>query len=83
MDRYNSDFGCTPAQYHASIDKLWKALKAEGPQQEDCFTMAAKEIERLRSQVDSMKAAMREITEIKLGCDAEIAIAEIVSDFID
>ena len=47
---YSPAFECTPEQYHASIDKLWEALEVKGVQQEDCFTMAANEIIRLRNQ---------------------------------
>ena len=41
-------FDCTPQQYHAGLDKLWAALGLEGVQDEDCFTLAAREIERLK-----------------------------------
>ena len=56
INKYSDDFGCTPAQYHGAIDKLWKALGAEGPQQEDCFTMAANEIQRLRDRVNELES---------------------------
>lgn len=46
---FNSEFGCTPAQYHNGLDKLWDALAVDGPQEEDCFTLAANEIKRLRA----------------------------------
>ncbi len=45
------DYGMTPEQLHAGIDRLWKALGVEGVQADDCFTMAAAEIERLRAGV--------------------------------
>lgn len=65
MDKYNSEFDCTPAQYHACIDKLWKALEAKGPQQEDCFTMAAKEIVRLRNRVKELESHLAESIEMR------------------
>lgn len=55
MDRYDADFDCTPAQYHASIDKLWKALEVTTPQEHDCFTLAAREIVRLRNRVKELE----------------------------
>ena len=53
---YKAEFECTPAQYHANIDKLWIALGVEGPQKDDCFTMAANEIVRLRNRVKELEA---------------------------
>ena len=58
-NNYNEDFECTPAQYHGNISKLWKALQVDGPQQTDCFTMAANEIERLRGRVDELESHLR------------------------
>lgn len=52
---YHPDFDCTPAQYHGAIDRLWKALDVRGPQQEDCLTLAAKEIVRLRERVRELE----------------------------
>jgi hypothetical protein len=43
-DTYNDDFGLTPAQYHAGLDKLWDALGLTGPQDKDVFTLAAEAI---------------------------------------
>ncbi len=45
MNDYNSDFGCTPAQYHGSLSKLWLALGNRSPTGEDVFTLAARAIE--------------------------------------
>lgn len=50
MDSY-SEYGLTPEQYHAGVAKLWEALGVSGLQQEDVFTLAAKEIMRLKSKV--------------------------------
>jgi hypothetical protein len=55
MGCYDARFECTPEQYHAAIDKLWKALGVQGPQKEDCFSMAANEIIRLRKRVDELE----------------------------
>jgi len=41
-------FDLTPQQYHVGLDKLWKALGLAEAQDEDVFTLAAREIERLR-----------------------------------
>jgi hypothetical protein len=60
-DKYNVDFGCTPAQYDAAIAKIWKALEVSGTQQEDCFTMAAKEIKRLRERVRELELSKLEL----------------------
>jgi hypothetical protein len=54
MDGYDAKYDCTPAQYHGAIDRIWKALEVQGPQQEDCFTIAAKEIVRLRKRVKEL-----------------------------
>ncbi len=64
---YNADFGCTAAQYHASIDKLWAALEVEGVQEHDCFTLAAMEIERLRRRVQELESGQTEST-VLLPC---------------
>lgn len=42
-------FDLTPQQYHDGVDKLWEALELEGVQDEDVFTLAAREIKRLRA----------------------------------
>jgi hypothetical protein len=62
---YDPDFDCTPAQYHGAIDKLWTALEVQGPQKDDCFTMAANEIVRLRNRVKELEAHMTESIERK------------------
>ena len=45
VNNYNSDFGCTPAQYHAGLARLWNALGDRGQKTEDVFTLAARAIE--------------------------------------
>lgn len=49
MDSY-TELGLTPEQYHSGVAKLWEALGIAGPQQEDVFTLAAREITRLKSK---------------------------------
>lgn len=63
--RYNDEFECTPAQYHAAIDKLWEALGVSGPQSQDCFTMAAQEIVRLREQSKELLEALQHIAALE------------------
>lgn len=38
------DYGITPEQYHAGLDKLWTALGLVGAQEKDVFTLAAEAI---------------------------------------
>ena len=46
MNDYNSDFGCTPSQYHGQLSRLWHALgPIKNPTNEDVFTLAARAIE--------------------------------------
>lgn len=70
LNEYNPDFDCTPAQYDARITMLWKALGLEGPQQDDCFTMAAREIVRLRERLAKQggEHALEDALEVKF-CD--------------
>ena len=56
MDDYNAQFDCTPRQYHDVIDKLWKALEITSVQEEDCFSIAAKEIRKLRNRVKELES---------------------------
>ncbi len=44
-DTIESQYGMTPEQLHAGIDKLWKALGITTVQDEDVFTLAARRIE--------------------------------------
>jgi len=42
---YNSDFGCTAAQYHGQLSRLWHALgPIKNPTNEDVFTLAVRAI---------------------------------------
>jgi hypothetical protein len=51
MNDYNSDFGCTPAQYHGQISRLWHALgPIKNPTNEDVFTLAARAIEEAQQK---------------------------------
>lgn len=63
--KYSSEFECTPSQYHANIDKLWKALGVSGVQSDDVFTMAAKEIAKLRHRVDQLEKHLATSIEMK------------------
>jgi hypothetical protein len=68
MNQYDHHFGCTPAQYHGAIDRLWKALRVEGPQESDCFTMAAAEIERLRDRVNELESHLALSIDMRTNC---------------
>lgn len=46
-----NNFDLSPQQYHAGLDKLWKALDVTGVQKDDVFTMASKEIQSLKRAV--------------------------------
>lgn len=46
--REETEYGLTPAQYHAGLDKLWKALGFTGVQDSDVFTLAADVIRSLK-----------------------------------
>ena len=43
MPEYDyTDYGLTPEQYHAGVDRLWAAMPdLKGPQIEDVFTLAS------------------------------------------
>jgi hypothetical protein len=43
MSEY-TEYGITPAQYHAGLDKLWSALGLTDVQEKDVFTLAAEAI---------------------------------------
>jgi hypothetical protein len=46
MNDYNSDFGCTAAQYQGQLSRLWHALgPIKNQTKEDVFTLAARAIE--------------------------------------
>ncbi len=51
-------FDCTPQQYHSGLYILWAALGLTGVQDEDVFTLAAAELERLQAIVDKQAAAI-------------------------
>ena len=52
-DAMQDEYGITPEQYHAGLDKLWAALKLTGVQDEDVFTLAAHRIEQLEGQYEN------------------------------
>jgi hypothetical protein len=46
MNDYNSDFGCTAAQYQGQLSRLWHALgPIKNQTNEDVFTLAVRAIE--------------------------------------
>lgn len=49
---YSYDFGLTPEQYHAGVDNLWKALGITEVQDEDVFTLAAREINQAKKWIE-------------------------------
>lgn len=48
------NYGITPAQYHAGLDKLWAALGMTGVQTKDVFTLASEQIKNQRKQMDAL-----------------------------
>lgn len=55
-----SDYGITPEQYHAALDKLWKALRITTHQEKDVFTLAAEAIDRYRSLTEDSVCGVEE-----------------------
>ncbi len=61
------DYGVTPAQYHAGLDKLWDALLKSVQESStptvpwvgDVFTLAAKTITDQRADIESLKIAYK------------------------
>ena len=43
-----SQFCCTPQQYHAGLDRLWRGLGLTGVQDDDVFTLCERELLRLK-----------------------------------
>ncbi len=54
MTTARDHFDCTPQQYHSGLDKLWAALEISGVQDEDVFTLTAREVNRLQAIVDKL-----------------------------
>ena len=57
MNDYNSDFDCTPAQYHGQLSRLWLALGNKNPTGEDVFTLAVRAIEDAQQKPSRRKIA--------------------------
>jgi hypothetical protein len=57
------DIGITAAQYHAGLDKLWKALNGNKNGVDDVFTMCANRIKELESQVKELEDDITEYAE--------------------
>ena len=47
---YHNEFGCSPAQYHGVIDRLWKVLDKAGLQDKDVFTQCEEKIKELEEE---------------------------------
>ena len=59
---YNSDFGCTPAQYHGQLSRLWHALgPIKNQTNEDVFTLAARAIEEAQQKPSRREIAAMEM----------------------
>jgi hypothetical protein len=56
QDYYSEQFGCTPAQYHAGLDKLWGAIQGFGTQGDHVFDRTCECIADLRAQLAAAKA---------------------------
>lgn len=52
------DFGITAAQYHAGIDKLWKAVNLTGVQELDIFTICSNRIRELENRVHELESSL-------------------------
>ena len=60
-ENQRDSFGCAPQQYHAGLDKLWAAMPwYTKPTDEDVFTLAAREIERVQSPPENPPQAEAE-----------------------
>lgn len=60
-NEYNLNFGMTPAQFHAGLDKLWEALELDGVQEHDIFTLAA---ERIKQQEEVIRQLEENISNL-------------------
>jgi hypothetical protein len=57
-----SDYGLTPEQYHAGLNKLWEALKTVNYNGEfDVFTMCLNRIQELELAIVNHKSESQEI----------------------
>ncbi len=54
------DYGLTPDQYHAGVDKLWDALGLTGTQETDVFTLANARITELQNKLEAMTEQLGE-----------------------
>jgi hypothetical protein len=72
-----NEYGITPAQYHAGLDKLWAALGLTGPQDRDVFTLAAERIRQLEAGVyvvvDGDKLGCNEAFHNRIAADRQAA----------
>ena len=72
MDSYG-EYGITATQYHAGLDKLWKALAISCAQDRDVFTLCSERIAYLESEVERLKLEYAEL----LGAHDRMALDEI------
>jgi hypothetical protein len=57
---YNSDFGCTPSQYHGQLIRLWNALgPIKNQANEDVFTLAIRAIAETEAKPSRREIAAR------------------------
>ncbi len=55
------DYGVTPEQYHAGLNKLWDALGNTGNGTDDVFTLCANRIKELEEEVREYSEAQQPI----------------------
>jgi hypothetical protein len=67
---YNSDFGCTPAQYHGQISRLWHALgPIKNQTSEDVFTLVVRALEEAQQRPSRREIAAMAMQGILTNCD--------------
>jgi len=62
MDSYG-EYGITATQYHAGLDKLWKALAISCAQGRDVFTLCSERIAYLESEVERLRVKLEMVDE--------------------
>ena len=55
----SGEYGITAAQYHAGLDKLWKALAISCAQGRDVFTLCSERIAYLESEVGVLRTQLK------------------------
>lgn len=80
---YYAGFGCSPAQYHGVIDRLWKVLgKSDaGVQDKDVFTQCEEKIMELEESNRLLQRELDITNEIAIGqTDISIKLAEMIQN---